>query len=88
MSFLGLADSLRAQSPALQIFPDSAHNKACPNVVSTYYIFPWSLGCQLINTWQEGPSRRVDKAMVDFPNGLYTLRATVITKRLMIARLF
>lgn len=47
---------------------------------------------QLVATWHEPPGKRIVKAVVDLPNGLYTLRATVwgkiIVKHLVITRLF
>ena len=47
---------------------------------------------QWIATWDDASSKRVVKPVVDLPNGLYTLRATiggrVITKPLAIVRLY
>ncbi len=47
---------------------------------------------QLVTTWHQPPSNRIIKAVVDLPNGIYILRATVwgqiISRRLVITRLF
>ena len=50
-----------------------------------------SLG-QLVTTWQEPPHYRIVKSVVDLPNGMYTLRATVwgqaLIKQLIVTRQF